>query len=741
MEVEHLRLFAPPKAAAWAHATLRRSVGEGDGLLTFDIALFDATGRLGGELTGLTLRRGASWAKPGTDEEERESWCYEVQWEPKPIEEYRLSAARTGSCLVFAAEAAVGVWLTSALKVKGHDVRLVRHGNAYERSDERTWTIDPGKPDHFRRVFRDLEDGNVVCSDVVFIGAVADPLPATPSVESVGAEQDVLCGGALHLVQAVEQAGLKDVPRLWLVTQCCQATGEEDAVDPRPATLWGLGRVIALEHPRLGCTCVDLDVAGRGDQSSLMVREFQSADGEAQVAFRHGARYVARLKRHVLATRAGDAPAWARATTPGGRAPSEAKNGADTGVDAVLRGDGGYLITGGLGALGLRVARWLAEHGARHLILMGRHGARGEALDEVRRLEQDGARILIVRADVSDGGQLARALQEVKDTMPGLRGVFHAAVVLDDGVLANQSLERFRAVLAPKVAGAWNLHALTQDMPLDHFVLFSSTVALLGSPGQGNYAAANAFMDALAHHRRSRGLPGLSINWGPWAETGLAAGLSRRDQARWVARGVGSIPPDQGLELLGHLLSGRAAQVGVLPVDWAKFLAQLPSPSPFLGALATASEAPAELRLDLVRRWEEAPASERRELLEAYVRSQVARVLGLAFPESIKLRQRLFDLGLDSLMAVELRNRIALELGRSLRSTLVFDYPTVESLVEHLAGSVLALELSPGAVRESTRDTGERPRSPAGLDDLSGDEIASLLERELSDGNRVVPGE
>src|SRR5690606_12066890 len=188
------------------------------------------------------------------------------------------------------------------------------------------------------------------------------------------------------------------------------------------------------------------------------------------------------------------------------------------------RADSTYLVTGGLGGLGLKFAQWIVEQGGRHLVLMGRSGASEEALPVLAQLEAMGAQIVVARMDVTDYNALADMIGHIQNEMPPLRGVIHCAAVLDDGLLLQQNAERFERVMTPKVRGAWNLHQLTKDLPLDCFVVFSSLAAMPGTAGQGNYAAANAFMDALIHYRTTLGLPGLSINWGAWAEIGLAAG-------------------------------------------------------------------------------------------------------------------------------------------------------------------------------------------------------------------------
>ena len=359
----------------------------------------------------------------------------------------------------------------------------------------------------------------------------------------------------------------------------------------------------------------------------------------------------------------------------------------------LVRGDSSYLITGGLGALGLKVANWLVEQGAKHLVLTSRRGISSDAAREtVSQLEKAGIGVSIVCADVSQQEDVARLLEECQATAP-LRGIVHGAGVLDDGVLLQQSVERFSRVMAPKVAGAWNLHNLTLGFPLDFFVCFSSVASSLGTSGQGNYVAANAFLDSLAHHRHALGLPCLTVNWGAWAETGMATNLSEAHQRRLKEWGMDFIMPQQGLPMLGQLLRQEAVQVSVVPVNWSKWLGRLPAVPPFYkNVQPSKSKSTEPKQLEFGQQLEAAPPSQRRGLLAEYLRIQVGKTLGVSSPEEIELGQRLFDLGLDSLMAVELRSRLQSSLGCSLRSTLLFDYPTIEALVDYLAKEVLSLE-------------------------------------------------
>ncbi len=363
-----------------------------------------------------------------------------------------------------------------------------------------------------------------------------------------------------------------------------------------------------------------------------------------------------------------------------------------------VRPDATYLITGGLGSLGLLAAGWMVERGARRLVLAGRGAPSPSAREALGEMERAGAEVVFAQGDVSDEAFIPRLMAEAAGGRFPLRGVVHAAGVLDDGVLVQQSWERFERVLAPKAAGAWNLHLATRGMPLDFFVLFSSAASLLGSPGQGNYAAANAYLDALAHHRRGEGLPALSINWGPWADVGMAAGLDARDQARMTRQGLRSLSPEEGLAAFARLLGQASAQVGVLPLDLAKILAPFPpgSEPPLLAELAQGlvrQKGPKVLsaRPELVVQVEQAPAGRRRGLVLAHVRSHVLGVLGLDPSSAPDPQQGLRDLGMDSLMAIELRNRLQRSVGESLPPTVAFDFPTIEALTDYLLEHVPAL--------------------------------------------------
>lgn len=399
------------------------------------------------------------------------------------------------------------------------------------------------------------------------------------------------------------------------------------------------------------------------------------------------------------------------------------------------RPDGAYLITGGLGALGLQVAQWLVERGARYILLMGRSHPSAEAARAIAHLQQTGVTLQLLTGDVADADGLATLLQPYLhfswgSTTPPLCGIFHAAGVLDDGGLLQQTPARFAQVLAPKVQGAWNLHTLTQAQPLDCFVLFSSAAALLGSKGQGSYAAANAFLDALAHLRQRQGLPALSINWSAWAGSGMANDAVV--QKSLSDRGIQFLPPETALNLLEHLLSFTATHIGVLPINWTQWVKTEGTPAFFRDLVTTAAKVPTLVQANavapLTQHLEQAEPTYRPSLITEYVKTQVATVLGIA-ASNLDPSLGFTDLGLDSLTSVELRNRLQTELGRPLPITLLFDHPTPNALSAYLI-SLLVPKLSSVSQDSTQPDTAEE--SLQDLSEISDEEAESLLLEELS---------
>ncbi|HVK65323.1 MAG TPA: SDR family NAD(P)-dependent oxidoreductase [Polyangium sp.] len=370
-----------------------------------------------------------------------------------------------------------------------------------------------------------------------------------------------------------------------------------------------------------------------------------------------------------------------------------------------------YLITGGLGGLGLSLARWMVERGARHLALVSRGDPSEAARDAIAAMEKAGAEVSVVAADVTREDQVDAMLAEIKKHMPPLRGIVHAAGLLDDRTLLEMDEERFTRVMAPKVRGAFHLHARTLDQKLDFFVLYSSSASLLGAPGQGNYAAANAFLDALSHARRRTGRPATSIHWGPFADVGLAAIQDNRGK-RLSHRGIESLSPAQGLLAFSKLLERPRAEIGVLRLSvrqWVEYYPQV-GDIPFWSELQRdqkATDRPPSSRVSFRSLLERRPAQERLPMLEKHILEHVGQVLRLDIGRIDRLAS-FTSLGMDSLLSLELRNRLESSLGVRLSATLLFTYPNPASLADHLLDR---MSLAPGRRPDTSPPSMAAPRA------------------------------
>jgi acyl transferase domain-containing protein/NADPH:quinone reductase-like Zn-dependent oxidoreductase/acyl carrier protein len=410
-----------------------------------------------------------------------------------------------------------------------------------------------------------------------------------------------------------------------------------------------------------------------------------------------------------------------------------------------IRRDGAYVVTGGFSGLGCLTVQWLANHGAGCVLALARSEPDAETQQLFSQLQQKGTVIVAVRCDVSDAAGLTAAIATVPPAF-SLRGVFHAAGVLDDGGLPQQTPSRFSVVLAPKVAGAWNLHRLSRSAKLDCFVLFSSAAGVLGSRGQSNHAAANAYLDALVHYRRERlGLPALSVNWGAWSETGAAVRHNVIERGERI--GVHPIPPADGFRILERLLEENCTQALVSRVDWARWaehekveatvnadlLKRMLHESKPGNAQKRSDQAASVIAPEGQRSWrkalEAAPQTQQLSMLEARVEERVRAVLCLQASQSIATTRPLQEYGLDSLLSIELRNALSSDLEVKLPATTLFDYPTIASLMNYLLRDVLEMRTSEGPARN-----GVAPKQDAigAVASLSDDEVEKLFEGKMA---------
>ncbi|MBI0375127.1 SDR family NAD(P)-dependent oxidoreductase, partial [Streptomyces albiflaviniger] len=649
---------------------------------------------------GAVLPALASWRKQAREQSTVDGWRYRVTWTSlTEAQAPRLS----GTWLLAVPEsAAIDDWTLGAVRMlteRGAEVRQITP-TAVE-SDRASLT---------RLVREELADAGAVSGVLSLLAFDAGTAPGTDGV-SAG-----LVGTAM-LIQALGDAGV-DAP-LWCATRGAVAVGRTDTVEsPEQALVWGLGRTAALEYPERWGGLVDLP--GTPDERALarLAGALAGTDGEDQLAVRAAGVFARRLAHAPLA----GAPA-VRSWKPSGTT----------------------LVTGGTGALGAHVARWLAGNGAEHLVLTSRRGPEAPGAAELRdELTELGAEVTIAACDVADRKAVETLLAAIPADRP-LTAVMHAAGVLDDGVLDALTPERFATVLGPKADAARHLDELTRDLDLSAFVLFSGIAGTLGDAGQGNYAAANAYLDALAERRRAAGLPATSVAWGRWGETGLAADGAIGE--RLDRGGVPAMAPHAAITALQRALDHADTVVAVADIQWDRFAYGYTAvrPSPLIGELpevkrlrqtggpageagAASDGSPAEA---LRKRLAGISRAEQSVVVLEVVRTNAAAALGHPSTDEVGAGRAFKELGFDSLIALELRNRLTAATGQKLPATLVFDYPTPAALAEFLCGRIVGDGGTAAAPGLAELDALESALSVLDPDSEARDDIAARL-RDLA---------
>jgi acyl transferase domain-containing protein/NAD(P)-dependent dehydrogenase (short-subunit alcohol dehydrogenase family) len=481
----------------WVKATARQQAQT----RVVDIELFDDDGERVATVEQLTLRSvpvfslKRAMTKPRATSDVLDEWLYHFQWE----ETEATDAGKTdGEWLILQDADGIADDLAHRMQAEGHQVHLANDMAAV--------------------------DALISSNQTPSLSGIVHLWGTDASEE----QPDAALLASLNVVQSLSLAGATG--KHWFVTKGSQAVDAGDIVSPWQSRFWGFGRTFQAEQPDQLGGCIDLDPAAGDDNSAnldLLIAEFAKSDLDSEVAFRQGTRSVARLAR-----------------------PAACEPDVDPHEPLQLDAEASYLVTGGVGALGLLVAQYLATCGATHLVLTGRSGvSTDDQRTALHALEDAGVKVDVVAADIGKAEDVARVLARA----PRLRGIVHAAGVLDDGMLMQQNAERFTKVASPKVDGAWQLHRQTLEHSLDFFVLFSSVASVIGSPGQSNYASANAFMDGLAHLRKQQGLAATAINWGPWADVGMAASdvvLQRLMNDGWQPMNA-----SQGCDFIAHQIS------------------------------------------------------------------------------------------------------------------------------------------------------------------------------------------
>ncbi|MDT5215728.1 MAG: hypothetical protein QOK18_3967, partial [Mycobacterium sp.] len=598
---------------------------------------------------------------------------YEIRWEKSTASSSGTEAGEASAWILIGDDTGAVQPLVDVLTARGHRHRFF--GLPVSDADEEQLA------DALRTAAADDPTTRIVHVAALDSGSASNKAPTTQSLLRM---QHKILGGTRRLFRAAIAAELRRP--IWVVTRGAQRVTDADTVSPDQSCLWGFGRAAALELPQVWGGLADLSGGTTGaseatgdvtDEWSRFVQQVsmtppESASREDQIALRDQAVYVPRLVR---------------------------RDEQPSATPLELRDHATYLVTGGLGSIGLEIAGHLAAHGAKHLVLTSRREPSEAARQRIDALsEQHGCTFRVIAADVADAHDIARLLATVQAELPPLAGIVHAAGELGTTALSNLDDAEVDRVFAGKVWGAWHLSEAAADLQLDFFVSTSSIASIWGGFGQTAYGAANAFLDGLAWRLREQGIPGVSVNFGPWS-AGMADAESR---ARLEKRGVRTLSPSDALAGLADVVATAGAQgpaQGVVArIDWARFLPlyQQAGKRAFLAEFErevpdTAPVVTPSGKTQLVERLTNAPVQQRKKLLTDYLRDAVAEVTRVDTAE-IREDAGFFDLGMDSLMAVELRQRIEQGVGKDIPITLVMDHPRLSDVADYLLGEVLGLK-------------------------------------------------
>ncbi len=648
------------------------------------------------------------------------------------------SSSGSGTWLIFADQQGVGDALARKLGERGGKCVLVAAGPSFAQIDEHRYTLRPVQTDDLSKVLeRCVASDEHPLRGVVHLWSLDAPLSDDLTSDTLEEAQRAGCGTLAHAVRLLVDTPGAAGAKFWIATRGAQAAGEEPAVPGlAQSPLWGMGRVLGEEYPSLWGGLVDLDPdMDPALAASLLSDELTDTSREEdQLAYRRDQRFAARLTRREAATKH---------------------------QSLRCRIDATYVVTGGLGGLGLEVARWLADQGARRLVLLARTPLLPRAnwdeipaseqqvrarVDVIRELESAGVVVHAAAVDIADEAALDVCFRELEQLgWPPVRGVVHCAGVAEPAGLGELSPEQLERMLRAKVSGTWNLQQLFGDERLDFFVSFSSGASLIGSPMLGGYAAANAFLDAFAHYRAQRRVPALSINWGWWQDVGMIARTQTETGRGFAPQGMQSFSPEQGIRGMQQLIEEGAVQTAVMPTDWSAWCAAHPraSQAPFFAALAgSETAAPAGERASAGPRIDRAAVlaalpEGRNELLSDYLSEQLAEALRLP-REEIDVRTPLNDLGIDSLMAIGVRNQVQEDLQIVLPIERLMQAPTIAELAEMVAAQVgpggdTGDEIPTASTMTSAPIQRAKPNEPADLENLSESEVDAMLSQLLKD--------
>ncbi|STX52382.1 polyketide synthase [Legionella busanensis] len=592
---------------------------------------------------------------------------YSLQWHEQEIASNNLTDKQLGVWLVFIPADYKIEQFSIAFQQRFEKIIYIKPGNSFQNTNGKLFTINPNKLEDFDKLVAD----NSVISGIFYLWGLDlknDDSESTSS-EDINNSIKITCDGLLNLVNTISK---KSAPALslWVVTHAALFPPHKSNL-PIASPLIGLSKVINIEFPQLKYNYIDVvsPEIKIDEVVEILYKEVKANTYGQLIAYNHNKRYVPFISPYSLPTQISS---------------------------ALFKPDYTYLITGGLGGLGFELCKWIISNGGKYIAIMGRRTLNAHLGRQLQELK-DNAVVNYYQTDVANLENLTQKMSELIQEMPSIKGIFHTAGVLQDCLITNHTWQRFKEVTDPKIAGSWNLHRLSQKLnfALDYFVLFSSISALLGSRGQANYAAANAFLDGLSHYRHSLNLPALSINFGPWENIGM----THNHEQPWLKVGVKNIPIRNGLQIIGKMLTTNSPQLILLPYALeqkaVKFLStmQLALMNKLFELELNLKDLVLEPALDplieenlLAKIQKEMHVEEKNKIIVEFLIKEVSKILNLTKKDYDLAESRLLELGMDSITGVELLNAInnAMPLNTLSIKALMFEDRTIKELAAYI---------------------------------------------------------
>ncbi len=669
--VDQVCYFSKAPATLLCHVVLRDLADKNN--LTGNITLYDMAGEVIAQITGLHMRpvtQKTIWEK------RYKKISYELLWQAYP--EYKTRApdmTRPGCWLLLADKSGVAEKLSHEIQ-KSDDEDIV----VFEKKNQdhsTVWTVS-----EFETLIKnEITPRPMPCKGIVFMWAL--DAPDTDGLDSDSVKRITRSNylNLLHLLRANIASGL-EAPRLCVVTRNTQLVTPDDHVAcVTNSVFWGLGKVIANEHPEIQNVCIDLDSQQAANEGETLWHHLQLKDDEHEIALRDNRKLVSRFVRTTSRDN--------ESTGPG---------------STIFNSDGTYIITGGFGGMGIETAKWLANNKVTGIVLLGRHSPSASALESIREIRDAGVEVRSRQVDIGDPESLSNALHDIRTSMPAIKGVFHLAGVLGEGDILRQDVKEMEPVMAPKMEGAWNLHLLTKNDPLDHFVMFSSITSLWGGHGLGAYSASNMFLDILASYRKQNGLPVLNINWGAFSEKGMIAEDYSGAKLRAKA-GIDSFTPQEALAHLFLAMGLKHHHICLANIHWPDvFNHGFMANNRLFDRLAAEATIPGTVSAhkdsDVLSRIRMSPLNETYGILEEFLKERVSETLRID-KTSLASDTDLLQMGMDSLIFLELSQSLGKELEVKITPHTLFKEPTIKGLTNNIL-EIIRNEKDQGATGDVT---------------------------------------